>query len=605
MGNNKQKVFLINEKEGPDSFFSENINSGLKWIYLGRNVRLCTDLDKKYYYKIPRILIAQTLQETAKEYRQEYIDFIGRQASSNDESWWLTAVSERNNYISNVFLYACYLKVVTEYINRNEEGLIVVCESGELLEILSEYCEGNNFCCNKPDSGKRNPNIINITYILQYFLSKFIFVFKYICRLLISRFYSLIRRPGMDLSPDPGYYVLQTWVDSRFFYNENSYFDVFFGKLYSFLKENNRNPIYILDVLPNIFYPKAVSKLLDLKEPFILRENYFGILDILRSVLYANRKLRKINISGVLMGFDIKNIIYQEIRQEMLGSRAEQSYLVYVSTRNISGKFRIEKYAYPFENHMWEKMLIRSIRETSKSTEIIAYAHPVVNLMYTCYSVSKFEKEVIPLPDRIITNGKLAKNVLIESGFDADRIFTGCALRFDESYNGRHYLDNGDGEKKILLACSANITETTEMIYKSISAFGSLENLKVLIKLHPNVKKSVITGIGLMLPGNFEFVEESMDSLLSKSSAVLCTSSSVCVESVIKGVPVVHIKSDYTIDMNAFENYDVFESVSTPDELKQVAIDILGDNLSITDDMREIAESHFYKVSKEKLSVFL
>ena len=601
----EKKVYLFNENQNLDSFLKKNMHLPIKWMYLGKNIIFCLDLEKKYGDKISRIYISEILQKTAKKYRQEYIDFIGKQAHLNNESWWLTAVSERNNYISNVFLYICYLKISIKLIKENKENLLIISESDELLELVSNYCKKNHFNYYMPENKGKNNLINGINFSFRYIFSRSKFITQYILKIIASRFYNLIKHSNHKPYEDSSFSIIQTWVDNRFFIENNKYSDVFFRFLKQFLKENKKNTLYVIDILPTIFYLKAILKLIKIDEFFILRESNITITDIFKSIFFVKKNLNRLKIEGNIYEFNFEKIIREEIKKEFLETRAEHSYLIYLSSKRISVNYHINKYIYLFENHMWEKMLLRGFREVSKNTEFIAYAHPVVNPTYTCYSVSKYEKDLIPLPNKIVTNGFIGKQILTDSGFDANKIFIGSALRFSNIYNNFHSLKKNNEEKRILIACSANIYETIETIIKSIAAFNSEKDLEVLIKLHPNVKKSVILKFISKLPSNFRIVEDSIDSLLTKSSVTIYTSSSVCLESVIRDIPVIHIKSDYIIDMNPFEGCDIFKSVSTPEELKKTATQIMYKNLIVTDEMKDIAEQHFTRSTIKKLSIFL
>jgi len=78
------------------------------WIYLGKDVPFSLSLNKLFGKQGRRLEIADLLQVTAKQTRQQYIDYIGALGSAQKtKCWWLTSISEKNPCIS-LFLLLWY-----------------------------------------------------------------------------------------------------------------------------------------------------------------------------------------------------------------------------------------------------------------------------------------------------------------------------------------------------------------------------------------------------------------------------------------------------------------------------------------------------------------
>ncbi len=111
-----------------------------RWIYCGTDVPFSIRLDNSLDVK-KKIDIGNDLQKTAQEFRDDYIDFIGqinRAVAIENETWWLSSVSEKNPYISNVFLNFCYIHVCMRIAKNRHENIFVICEDPALSESLHE-----------------------------------------------------------------------------------------------------------------------------------------------------------------------------------------------------------------------------------------------------------------------------------------------------------------------------------------------------------------------------------------------------------------------------------------------------------------------------------
>ena len=111
-----------------------------QWVYLGKNVPFSLKLEQLLGTST-KIKIGDLLQEIAKEFRQEYIDYIGELSLAAERlhpigCWWLSSVSEKNPFISDVFLHFCYIKFCQRIIGNLSSDLFIVCETRALAQAL-------------------------------------------------------------------------------------------------------------------------------------------------------------------------------------------------------------------------------------------------------------------------------------------------------------------------------------------------------------------------------------------------------------------------------------------------------------------------------------
>ena len=139
---------------------------------------------------------------------------------------------------------------------------------------------------------------------------------------------------------------------------------------------------------------------------------------------------------------------------------------------------KVKNFIFTYENQACQKMFSLAIPQVFSRHLIRRLCHTYAIPMYTLYSVSEKEKDLIPLPDKIIVNGEESKKYLVACGYSEDRIFTGGALRY--TYLGS-IMPTKPGKKElfdILVAESVNINEAVELIEKCLEAFSGRSGIQ-------------------------------------------------------------------------------------------------------------------------------
>ena len=72
-----------------------------------------------------------------------------------------------------------------------------------------------------------------------------------------------------------------------------------------------------------------------------------------------------------------------------------------------------------------------AIRKYSTATTIIGYQHAVIPQASANMFISQYEKNIIPMPDHILTVGKIPKEIMEKYGtYKSGVIEPSCGLRF-------------------------------------------------------------------------------------------------------------------------------------------------------------------------------
>lgn len=557
----------------------QGIKDRFHWIYLGKDYSELCAIEKAFNERGTRIIIGDRLQELAREFRQDYIDFIGSLRPEHESlGWWASSVSEKNPFATNLFLYFCYVKLALEALPKVPGDLVIICENKSLGKVIANHCPGNagrlTVITGSAISAYTGAGI----KLVRKGVKKGWFVARFLSRILLARMFRIIKkcrekRAG-HAAEDP--ILVHSWTDARSFSPDGRFENIYFRGLMEELERQDRPFLYLIDVLPTMFYPVVLVNLMRENDNTRLLEEYLSFWDVIRA-LSSMRLTPAIDIRhSILKGVQLSLVISEEFENDTLMTRREESYLKYLSTQAIAARLHPSHFVYLFENHVWEKMFLAGFRNHSPETKTTGYVHTIVREMYTCYSVSENEEGHIPLPDTIVVSGSHAGESLARSGIPSDRIRVGGALRYPSILISPGIPVPASPDKKtVLIALSAGFNESLELLMKGLQA-ASMLDISVIIKCHPLLPFDTIVPYAGNLNGNFTVSDEPVEKILKKTDLLLYSETTVCVEALALGIPVVHVRSDCRIDMNILEDLPSVKSERDPEQINKAILDGLS-----------------------------
>lgn len=538
------------------------------WVYFGKNVSNFLEIKRTLGSCGVNIPISEKLQANAEKYRQDFIDGLGSLAAGTRNPWWyLTSISEKNPYVSDLYLNFCYLKTFFGISWPQGNTVFVICESPSLIKTIVENSSDITGIEYLPLISLHEKVVQRISSKIHQFFHKSFFILRFVSRIMLARLLSFFKRKRcMEGQDNP--IVIHSWADYRSFSSDKQYSDIYFGDLPERLNNEGRSYFLLVDILPTIWYLTALKKIFAVKKPVHLFEDFLGFSDILDAITIFSKIPQCIPQKTSISGLLITDLLQDELQKDHQNSRIELSYLYYAAGKRMARTYNIFSFVYTFENHIWEKMMIMGIHEITDVTRIIGYAHATVNSTELSYSLSSREKDYIPLPDCILVNGEKPKNVLVASGFDATRIHVLGSIRYGNLLSPMIQNDLPKTESRILVILSADINRSLEMMNKCIEAFGQTPQFLITFKPHPIQKTSVIFEFSKGLPQRFQVSLEPLQGLLKITDAVIFSDSTASVEAAALGIPLLHIKSDFLIDTNIFNKDQFVPSVSSPDDIR-------------------------------------
>lgn len=574
--------------------------ANFKWVYLGENVLTCLSVEKQIDCSGEKISISELLQETAELLRQPYIDYIGElSVEKNSILWWMSSLSEKTPFISKTFLYFCYIKVVFSLIDSyNRENIVFFVENRALSLSLyknMQFKAKTNVTHIKPAS----ESVIQLLNDWKTFILKHgWFVLSNMYRIVLTKYIYRLNNVSIPETKTPltkDISLIYTWVDKRAFTEDGSFRDAYFGNLSSYMQEKGKHVYIVPSILHTVSFKETVKRLTVCKEKFLFPSAYLKISDIFH-VLKITASIPKKEKFPYFEDIDVSEIIQLDCTNDWKDTRVASNLLIHYLVKNWNEQgLPIERFIYPYENHIWEKMYCMALKTFYSNSRIIGHQHSTISKMMLNNFFSKREVEIIPFPDMLITNGKHTEKLFLSSGYDPDKLICGGAVRYEYLLALLKQKDLQEKKTRdvltILVTPSANKNESSELILKCLNSLGSLDFCSVILKCHPLLPyEKIADNIGVSsLPSNFKISDQLVNVLLKESDLLIYTHSTTCIEALAFGTPALHIASDFVIDSDRLDSRpDIRLSSRTNEEIQNI--------------VRELFEMDSEELSRNKMA---
>lgn len=544
-----------------------------------------------------------------KMFIQDYITLIGAIGRKiNNRLWWATDIASKNPLASRLpVLLEQFLFTLRVIEKQDFDCLIIFHPDWILLDLFRKtvHEKGVNFICFE--------YLVKIWFRLRLRIIKRI-ISSILTALAISFRIYFAKRMLRDkvenkINYEKSYYVIKTFIFNGSFDKNNKYKDIIFGTLPDFLKSKG-NLIVLSSILGN--YQYYIRKIKQESENIIFPlELFMSYSDVFKSLLEVIFCKISINRDAIFSGYNASDLISAELKRTNKGIPLNQ-YLQYNSTKNLCKKISVEEFLLTYENNQWEKMSILALREFSPNTSIIGYQHTIVAQAFASSFVSQHERNLMPLPDKILTVGEIPKNILEEYGeYENGLIESSCSLRYAYLFDVSRCKRRRSGN--ILLALDG-VPEVSRMVNYVVGELKENHHYQLTIRPHPvlplrKFQDKLKYNLGEISNINFSN-NSSLVNDLTSSDIVIYWGSTIALEAINMGIPIIHY------DMGSFLSFDpLFEFnhfkwiVTNRDSL----VDKIEEIYSLDDSqfIREYKKAkeyicrYFHPVTEEKLEKFI
>lgn len=544
-------------------------------------------------------------------FQKEYIDFIGKLSRRyHSFFWWAGSLPEKNTFISDLHRKIYFCSIVLKIILFEDfPFLLIFNDDIRVIDVIRRFCTKN----------KINTSLINLvnsnqitkhTKIIE-FPKNIIFYLRYNLKSIIRKLrntHKSVRKN--DIPKNQEYYVLRTWFDERTVHSIKNLRDTYFGRLPEYLINKGEKVIILAGIMGNSLDISDLIRSLRYRNLLIIPENAFVKLrDYITSHFLS--QLLKIRLRAPIhyRNIDVSPLILKEYSHSHI-LKVKESLLRGFYIKRLVSKLKIQCLIYTFENHSWEKSILLFLRKYSPKTKIVGYQHARVMKSLLNYFPSQYERNLIPLPDKIITVGKHPKKILEHYGcYKNDLLISGCALRYEYLYDTQ--IIKRKPIKKVLIALTASLDESIQTV-KFVQEGLKQGKYLPLYRCHPLISfDSIKSRFKDQIPGQYEISKEpSLKNDFLNSEAVLYTISTVCMEALMLGLPVIHVDLNEPINGDPlFECNFLRWIVKEPSQLAIVLDEI--NNLRDTNFYNQQNEAinylkdYFKEVNEKNLKIFL
>jgi len=520
--------------------------------------------------------------------------------------WWISSPMSRDNLISPLYNSCCSLILLKKLLNENYEINLISTDSFVLKKVIQNYLKKNkiriNVVCEIKIKQRLKQLILPILRCLWIFFRQF---YQWIqINKVIKKCTKLNNEPIT---------LIDTFIAGGF--NENK--DKYYGDLWNNLDEKYQESVYFVPTInfDNKNKTKVVSlKMSKSKKNFLFKEKFLKFSDYVFVFFYPLRiALTKIP-QLEFMGFDIMPLIKNELRSMIAFDQVCIALLNYRFAHRLKEKnIKLRLVVNWFENQILDKGWNSGFRKCYPETPTVGYVGYIAPLNWLSRYPSESEYQALVIPEQIcvVGRGHVERTKVFCQRLD---VFVGPAFRFKGVWDKRKTVPD---EKyfNVLVALPIMMKETTEILQLVTKGLekNTINNLCIKIKPHPTVpKESIKNAFGENWPSLFEFVEEDFNKCVEKSHLLISNASSVCVETLAKGIPVIIAGSQTRLTQNPIPETiteDIWRLCNTPEDMEN-AIEFYAfrDEEKVKHHQaigRIIRENYFEPVTRDSVTRFL
>lgn len=554
------ELLLVHASGQPATLLESAGGSGvIPWMFLGQDYLALLAWERGLSAGFERLKLERTLDETARRMRPAFMRLIADLGRRHDSlAWWTSRVSERNTLVSSLFLDCCYLHVALTRLQQQAGPLCVVSESWGLLRCLEQAAR------------EKRRAVRWVTPSLPWWRLRLMQTAR-----MAARGWSFLRRrlavarearrvaDGTDpLGARQGRsgVLLRTFVDDGCFRANGSFCDRHLPGVAEWLERQGYD-VWTIPILFNVKRPYCDAWEWFAHNPhrFINADRYYRLSDILKTLATGWRQAFLPRGRVRLKTMDVTQLFVEQRRRFALEPSTLESMLItHLPRRLKQAGLRPELVIQGYENMIPEKAATLGFRRHMPGVKIVGFQHPVAPPMLLCHYVTAEEADFAPLPDRIVCNGRLFRDVLIREGLEPRHVVEGPALRYAHLHReDRTPWNPPDADRCVLVALPLEMGAAVEVLSKTLHALGEAD-IPVKVKPHPMMARDeLLNACGIRsLPAGFEFVAGGMDEWLALARVVISSGSAVLYEALAAGVPVIAVGRESALNLNPLDWLD-------------------------------------------------
>lgn len=467
--------------------------------------------------------------------------------------WWAMNFTNKNPLLSSLCKDIRDFLVGKRLIESAENGAVVIVTGRRLVGKTLEQWAGSH---------KRSVEmLIKGRISVKELASSWFSVLPY----SMLKAFILILKARLSFSKEPERkydYAIFTQFENSSFRVPDKFNDVYFGNLAEHIRKRG------MSVITCGFAPYGLTPALKSGKklsasrvyPF---EYFLGVNSVFKcavGVFKARMQIMAKRQNAKILGEDVSEFIKDEIRKAITTEQLFKNLSVYYAVKCFMKKVRIKKVLYPFENRAWEKMVLFGVKESGAKVSTAGYQHAALTPKHTNFIFEKGEAEYTPLPDSIISMGKVTAGLMADYfKVPNDKIRTGCALRQSIAPKPDAKAIDPKGDINILVALASNLDEYVRTI-NFLDEACLKNNYKIKLRPHPSIDLN--RALKINKPKNLKFTIDKgakLNDAITASDIIIYSSSTVAIEAIASGKPVICVDAGEYINTDPLFAFSLFK----------------------------------------------
>ena len=418
----------------------------------------------------------------------------------------------------------------------------------------------------------------------------------------------LARKLANGVTHDVPYTLIATHTHIRSFNDPGKFHDVYFGPLIPEAARSKRTALIVGLLYDNPFDQIRCIKKLKIPTQVVPLESLLTLKGLVLAILQsAINYCLSIKVKGAfnIGGANVEFLVKRAIRQSINSGEHFNNSKVLLVAKWLGRHTKPDLCIYPFEARSWEKMLITGLKSQSPMTKIIGYQHTSFSRHHTHLSLGLDEHKVTPLPDQVLTCGDVTAQWLSEhGGYPEDFIKPACALRFTPGIASmdRHGPARIRNILVVLATSQREYNVTPAFVERALVDLDS--EFEVRVRTHPSLPELDFEETIILTRSNNALVED-----LDWADVVIYSSSTVAMEAVFSGIPVIYVDNGEFLDTDPLLEFDGLKwTVQDPKQLVTVLNEIFNLSPKFLENRRKIGKDYVNRylkpITEESLAVF-
>jgi len=493
---------------------------------------------------------AKEITENEPEVRKEYTNYIGELAKANKISdlKWLLQVTCRNTHLSLIHDRFCRLRLLDRVLKRGDVLAKVFVDSSGFGRVCERAIEKHN---SKAEVIVNDSKRLGRFYIFTNLIKSLYVIFNlFLWPKIIS---------GKRIPVGPVIFLDSfLFIDS--FDNNGELKDRYYPGLIENLPESEIKKVWYA---PNLIglrtakqYRSIFKSIKSAPQNFLMKEDWLKLSDYLVALYFTFKLPKSIHILPLWNGIKVDEIVMEEVNIDKGSHALLVSILFHMFFKRLKEhNVKLEIVIDWSENQVLDRSLNLAMKKYYPDIVVKGYQGYVVPDYYACKDPAPYEDYANTVPDEICVIGqafyKDKKKYCANT-----KVSTAPAFRFSNIHNPT-YL-NCTKCPEIFIVLPISLPESKEIVDMCIKLEQVLKGqYSFIIKQHPSyTKERLISALPELLDNSFKFSDKSLYEHLCRCSLLVSSSSSVCLEATVLGIPVAIVGSLSGSVMNPLANLE-------------------------------------------------